>query len=1077
MRFFLVQNYRTLVLWVWHYLQRFSSEQENIFSKGLDTLATQGAVILAGDFNRSLHRNNVSDRKFQKFCHTEGLEPVEGTTDIPTYHGYNNTTSRIDYVLIHVDSCLSFGLKHSDIRIVKHICKDDHEHIMSTHDALLFEIDLPSSAPSSSPSKEIIQSSQLRINHLKWEEANLGLYWENLEKLLELNFQTWNNPENIEVLAKTIPQAFIQAASLAVPQKSSRLPTFKVIKSAEWRKAEAAAVKATKKWRLNGCPHEPENEYFINKKQARSELRQAVNKHQAAESRKENNEMMNANFRDPKLFSKLVNKRRLNNQGYTTMLKIEETEFKGDAQVLAGFFEYHNGNATPAPVSSEKDEDMTYYYATINVEAISYIVKQRNWNLPQLSFNQVQDIISRLRANKSPDLLGFSARHVKNGGPVAVHFIMQYLNLSFKCIQYGVPAEELKGAASMIFKGNKKSLIDPKSFRKITVCALLGEIKQMAICDLTFPILRPLKPASQLGFTTGLFVKLANVIVSEKRAYALFHNVIVLHQFLDAVAAFDKCEHPIMLSQLYHAGVHDDQFTYFAKMHANAETQIKWNGLVSTKSIPESIGTRQGGKSAAEEYKLYNNEMVRELELACPETDFMAGHPTSVVALADDCAPTVTDAEPREVLHKMQLLLNIVECHGSQLHMEFGVSKCKLLITARNKKLKEVEHLLFTEPELLTFYGKPVAIVQDPYTHIGVPQAPRQQSKVVAEYRMAKGQDISYLLQQSTKNALLGVSPLSNRKMFVSYFQPSFLYGTDTVNLNKGDLQNIETSYRSVIKHMMAVPDNTPSCSIYLVFGILPAEAQRDLDILGLLGQIAVCPSDLQNITDIISNNLAFYGTDFGGWSGLVRLTARKYSLPDPAEYMKAPWRPDRWRAYCQDKIAIHWDTKLKHDAEPKPSLIFLDIYSLSVTKPAKIWSMAGLDSAEVKKACIVNWMLLGVYRTREVLHKMKIVKSNLCTACSMNAIGSLEHYLLYCEFTSDIRENFLPKFILSNSKITSLIDNEVAVMISILDPESSLLPDEITLNWESSSKIYALSRDYVYNLHRKFEKYYDNTS
>ena len=83
------------------------------------------------------------------------------------------------------------------------------------------------------------------------------------------------------------------------------------------------------------------NEYFINKKQARSDLRQAVNKHQAAESRKENNELMNANFCDPKLFSKLVNKRRLNNQGCTTMLKIEETFYKGDAQVLAGFFVLH----------------------------------------------------------------------------------------------------------------------------------------------------------------------------------------------------------------------------------------------------------------------------------------------------------------------------------------------------------------------------------------------------------------------------------------------------------------------------------------------------------------------------------------------------------------------------------------------------------------------------------------------------------------------------------------------------------------------------------------------------------------
>ena len=81
----------------------------------------------------------------------------------------------------------------------------------------------------------------------------------------------------------------------------------------------------------------------------------------------------------------------------------------------------------------------------------------------------------------------------------------------------------------------------------------------------------------------------------------------------------------------------------------------------------------------------------------------MAGYPTSVVALADDCAPTVTDAEPRDVLHKMQILLNIVESHGRQLHMEFGVAKCKLLITARPKKLKQVEELLSTEPGILTF--------------------------------------------------------------------------------------------------------------------------------------------------------------------------------------------------------------------------------------------------------------------------------------------------------------------------------------------------------------------------------------
>ena len=145
----------------------------------------------------------------------------------------------------------------------------------------------------------------------------------------------------------------------------------------------------------------------------------------------------------------------------------------------------------------------------------------------------------------------------------------------------------------------------------------------------------------------------------------------------------------------------------------------------------------------------------------------MAGHPTSVVALADDCAPTVMDSDPRDALHKMQILLNIVECLGSQLHMEFGVSKWKLVVTARPKKLKEVEDILASEHATLTFYDKPVSLVEDSYTHIRVPQARRQQSKLFTDYRISKGEDISYMLQNSTKNASKGISPISNRKMFI----------------------------------------------------------------------------------------------------------------------------------------------------------------------------------------------------------------------------------------------------------------------------------------------------------------------
>ena len=107
--------------------------------------------------------------------------------------------------------------------------------------------------------------------------------------------------------------------------------------------------------------------------------------------------------------------------------------------------------------------------------------------------------------------------------------------------------------------------------------------------------------------------------------------------------------------------------------------------------------------------------------------------------------------------------------------------------------------LLQTEPELLTFHGLPVQTVEEPYVHIGVPQATFKQSQAMADYRLEKGQNMSYKLQGVTKNSLAGVSPLSNRKMFLAYHQPSFLYGTDTMPINATDIERIEVKYRKTL--------------------------------------------------------------------------------------------------------------------------------------------------------------------------------------------------------------------------------------------------------------------------------------
>ena len=71
---------------------------------------------------------------------------------------------------------------------------------------------------------------------------------------------------------------------------------------------------------------------------------------------------------------------------------------------------------------------------------------------------------------------------------------------------------------------------------------------------------------------------------------------------------------------------------------------------------------------------------------------------------------------------------------------------------------------------------------------------------------------------------------------------PSFLYGLDTIPIDTTDMGKLGVKYRKVFKCMMSLSDcaATPLSILPQVCQLLLAEAQRDLEILGLLGKLAV---------------------------------------------------------------------------------------------------------------------------------------------------------------------------------------------------------------------------------------------
>ena len=97
-------------------------ESLSLLSSIIEAYSTEAAILLAGDWNSSLYRQTKRDKKFQKFCQTDGLTPAVNTDSIPSYHGYNGCESKIDYVLVHEDSCVTQGVSIEDVIITKQIC-------------------------------------------------------------------------------------------------------------------------------------------------------------------------------------------------------------------------------------------------------------------------------------------------------------------------------------------------------------------------------------------------------------------------------------------------------------------------------------------------------------------------------------------------------------------------------------------------------------------------------------------------------------------------------------------------------------------------------------------------------------------------------------------------------------------------------------------------------------------------------------------------------------------------------------------------------------------------------------------
>ena len=91
------------------------------------------------------------------------------------------------------------------------------------------------------------------------------------------------------------------------------------------------------------------------------------------------------------------------------------------------------------------------------------------------------------------------------------------------------------------------------------------------------------------------------------------------------------------------------------------------------------------------------------------------------------------------------------------------------------------------------------------------------------------------------------------------------------------------------------------------------------------------------------------------------------------------------------------------------------------------------------------------------------------------NPVEEQLHFALFCNSLDDIRSVCISKFVDSNSTLENIRENSLLFLISLLDPLSPKLPEDVRRGWVDIDATYELSRNYFSAIHKRRQKFIES--
>ena len=665
-----------------------------------------------------------------------------------------------------------------------------------------------------------------------------------------------------------------------------------------------------------------------------------------------------------------------------------------------------------------------------------------------------------MKSGKACDVYQLTVEHLRHSGTVALKCILEFINRILDNIYYLSCPQIKLGLGTAIHKGKKKPLARSNSYRRITVSPILGAIIDYYLDPKAEAVFRPHQSPDQLGFSPGISYLLAAIQRGECQRWAVDLKMTCFGVSLDGESAFPSVEREIQVRELFAVGERDSLLEYSKNTYKNTECHIKVEDKLSRR-IVEHKGNRQGHVRASGHFKVYINPCL--LSLRSSNLGFNLGPLcVTVVCVADDSYLLSNTTSG------LQGALDIINHYAKLYQLKFNPSKTKVVVTG-----SKIDMAFYKDTRPWTLNGERIDVV-DSNDHLGlvVSGIDEEQKNVDANIIKCRTSLLTMLGPAFSYECFL--SPVVQVHLWRACCYPVLLSGLPALPIRPVNFKSLELFHRKVLRGFLKLSQSSPIPALFFLLGEMPVQGALHIQTLGLFHNIWSNPNT--TVHNIVMYILKLCSSKSTTWSNHVQLLCLQYGLPPPLSLInEQAWSKNAWNDLVKTKVTVYHERKLRAMARTNTKMIYLNVQMLGLSGRPHPALQNILTTQDVKKLRLHLKFLTCDYLTNERLaldHPGKDPSCQLCLAPS----DSIEHVIMSCRATSDVRDRLLPELLNAvakvqpNNKLLEVLPPPPVMTQFVLDCTSFNLPDSVRIPFHNPqiSEIFRISRDWCFAINNE---------